>query len=113
MRNPNINGLVMATPTDELSHLIGQLEAAKAQALARLCTPGTLVEPHSQADRLLTMPQVADRLGITVHQAREMGRRGELPVIVVGERFVRVRGRSLEEWIRRRESATLRCAGGR
>jgi hypothetical protein len=59
------------------------------------------------------MPQVADRLGVKEHQAREMGRRNELPVIVIGERFVRVRAGALEEWIRRRENGrSIRRTGG-
>ena len=50
------------------------------------------------------MPEAAERLGIKEHQAREMGRRHELPTIMVGERHVRVSARALEEWIRRRET---------
>jgi excisionase family DNA binding protein len=65
-------------------------------------------------DHLLTMPEVAERLGVTEHQAREMGRRQQLPVITVGDRFVRVRAGALEEWIRLRENGrTIRRGGGR
>jgi excisionase family DNA binding protein len=59
------------------------------------------------------MPETAKRLGITEHQAREMGRRGELPIVTVGERFVRVRAAALEGWILRRERGTLSRPGGR
>ena len=65
------------------------------------------------SDRLLTMPRAAERLGITEHQAREMGRRGELPVVHVGERHVRVSARALEEWIKRRAQARLAEPGRR
>ena len=37
---------------------------------------------------------------------RELGRRGELPVVIVGERALRVRKSSLDQWIRLRENGT-------
>ena len=55
-------------------------------------------------DRLLSMPEVAQRLGIKEHRARELGRRHELPTVTVGDRGVRVSTRGLDEWIRRRET---------
>ena len=58
-----VSALIRSTPVPDLPKVLGQLEAAKAQAWARLHTPTILVEAVShQADRLLTMPQVADRL---------------------------------------------------
>ena len=90
-------------PSAELPALVGLLAQAQAVALARLTTPSA--ERHNPTDdRLLTMPEVARRLGINESQAREMGRRHELPTIIVGERHVRVRASALEEWIRRREN---------
>lgn len=50
-----------ATP-DELPALIGQLEAAKATAWARLTTPSAQSE---QCDELLAVPEAARRLGIS------------------------------------------------
>ena len=87
--------------------------AARLGALAAGMTVPRRGPDAPEANRLLTMPEVAERLAVTEHQAREMGRRSELPVITVGERFVRVRARSLEDWIRRREGATLSRARGR
>ena len=46
-------------------------------------------------------------------RAREMGRRGELPVILVGQRRVRVSGRALADWIAARDGGTLRRGSGR
>jgi excisionase family DNA binding protein len=88
-----------ATP-EELAEVIGALEGAKASAYARLASK-TVPRPAAE-DRLLNMVEVAERLGITEHQAREMGRRGEIPVTTVGERFVRVRASALEDWILQR-----------
>lgn len=88
-----------ATPED-LPEVLGVLERARARTLERLVrTPAAPPQ-----DPLLTMQDVASRLSIKVSQARELGRRGELPTVTVGERFVRVRESSLEEWIRRREA---------
>jgi excisionase family DNA binding protein len=81
--------------------------AARLAQLGAGLAPASTTPRDSPGDRLLTMPEAAERLGITEHHAREMGRRGELPVTVIGERFVRVHAGALEEWIRRREGATV------
>ncbi len=49
-------------------------------------------------DRLLTLPEVATLLQVPEEHAREMGRRGELPILNVG-RYVRVRLSTLRQWI--------------
>jgi excisionase family DNA binding protein len=79
----------------------------------RNVTPDANGKCDDGSGRLLTMPEAAERLGITVHHAREMGRRGELPIILVGDRRVRIRVAALEEWIRRRERATVPTRRGR
>jgi excisionase family DNA binding protein len=94
--------IALEAPATELPELVGSLAEAQAVALARLTAAGAPSTPPQ--DQLLTMPEVAERLAITEHRAREMGRRGELPVVTVGERFVRVRRSALEEWVRRREN---------
>lgn len=109
----DLQAAVAETPRQELPALVGVLAAAQAVALARLTTR-TPEDRRPADDRLLTMPEVAERLGITEHQARAMGRRGELPTLTVGDRFVRVRATALEEWIRRRENGrSIRERGGR
>ncbi len=108
-----LSRFVADTPRASLPVLIGALAHAQAVALARLLTPPA-GRPDDDADTLLTMPEVARRLGVTEYQAREMGRRGELPTVTVGERLVRVRGGALSEWIRRRESGrTIETRKGR
>lgn len=94
-----LEAAVAAAEPPELLALAGELQG---RAWSRLFPPQQSAEKYS----LLTMSEVAERLGVTEHQAREMGRRGELPIVTVGERFVRVRATSLEEWIRRRENGT-------
>ena len=57
-------------------------------------------------DRLLDMAEVAKVLGVVEGAARDLGRRGELPVVNVG-RYVRVRASSLREWMAVRENGRL------
>jgi excisionase family DNA binding protein len=107
---PALEAALSRAEAPELLALAGELQG---RAWASLTTR-TSEHQEPADDRLLTMPEVAERLGVTEHQAREMGRRQELPVITVGDRFVRVRARALEEWIRLRENGrTIRREGGR
>ena len=105
----DLRALVDQASLEELPALAGKLREAEllAEMKLRSVTPDASGKRHDETDRLLTMPEAAERLGITVHHAREMGRRGELPVILVGDRRVRIRAAALEEWIRRRERATV------
>ena len=108
---PRLTDLVEAAAPAELPRLIGGLEAARAAAWAPLASIGS---PKGEAsDQLLSMPEAARRLGITEHQAREMGRRREQPVVHVGERHVRVSVRALEEWIRWQGNGSLSAPRGR
>ncbi len=108
--HPRLTDLVGAAAPGELPRLIGELESAKAAAWARLASIGS---PKGEAsDRLLSMPE-ARRLRITEHQAREMGRRRQLPVVHVGERHGRVSLRTLEDWIRRQGNSSLSVPRGR
>lgn len=51
----------------------------------------------------LTMPEVAEALGISRRFAYEMAQRGELPTVRLGTR-VFVRKDALAEWLKARES---------
>ncbi len=53
---------VRELPAEELPDLLGQLEAAKATAWARLTAPSPLAQPH---DELLDVAEAARRLGIS------------------------------------------------
>jgi hypothetical protein len=50
-------------PAEDLPGLIGQLEAAKATAYARLTAPTPV---HSEHDELLDVTEAARRLGVSV-----------------------------------------------
>ena len=99
----DLEALVAQAPQEELPRLIGQLAQAQAAATARLVAPAP---PKADGDRLLDMEAVAAALGVPVSHARELGRRGELPIVHVG-RYVRVRAGALSEWMALRENGRL------
>jgi len=95
--------LVDEAPLTELPALAGQLEAARVKLALRLVAPAPA---SSEGDRLVDMGEVARVLDVPVAHARELGRRGELPVVHVG-RYVRVRAGALAEWMALRENGRL------
>lgn len=100
--------IVREADVSELAALAGKLREAELLAEMKLRSVTLTNGNGREAEgRLLAMPEVAQRLGITEHQAREMGRRGELPVVTVGARRVRVSAHALAEWIAVRERGSL------
>jgi len=100
--------LARETPQPNLPRVLGMFAEAQAEALARLRSPqpnGALADE----ERLVDMPEVAKVLGIPEEHARELGRRGEIPTVRVGERYVRVRLSSLRQWIETNEGGRLRA----
>lgn len=100
MTRADLARLVDEAEDTELPEIVGELEAAKARAYARLMT--TRVHAPAQ-DALLTMDEVAAQLRMGETIVREMGRRGEIPTVQVGDRGVRVRQSALNEYIRKHE----------
>ena len=89
---------------DELPEVAAALELARVKLQLRLVAPAPA---KADADRLVDMEEVARVFGVPVAHARELGRRGELPIVHVG-RYVRVRAGALTEWMALRESGRLR-----
>jgi excisionase family DNA binding protein len=58
--------------------------------------------------RLLTADDVAAVLGVPRTFVYSLARRGELPTVRVGERYVRFRAHALEHWIQAQESTRPR-----
>lgn len=54
--------------------------------------------------RLLTADDVAELLGVPRTFVYALSRRGVLPTVRIGERYVRYRAQAIEEWITGRES---------
>ncbi len=92
-------------PVEQIPAVIGQLAALQLRLVARWLAetdrqPSSATRGHEE---LLTMTAVAETLDVPVAYARELGRRGELPVIRVGRKYVRVRRSVLDAWIAQRE----------
>ncbi len=58
--------------------------------------------------RLFTVDDVASILGVPRTFVYALARRGELPTVRVGERYVRFRAQALEGWIASQESTRPR-----
>jgi excisionase family DNA binding protein len=83
----------------DLPAVIGDLERLKTSASARLFTLSTSPASAATDEVLLTIPQVAARLQIGLAYAYELVRRGSLPKVQVGKKYVRVRGQDLEGFL--------------
>jgi excisionase family DNA binding protein len=102
---------IEAAEVAELPAIIGAHEAAKALAWSRLSGAQPPAPAQPDPNRLLTMRVVAMRLGIGEWNAREMGRRGEIPTVRVGGKGVRVRESALNEYIRKNERGVTMSRG--
>ncbi len=74
----------------------GRLAALEGLLLDRLLA--LQAQPPSVPDELLDMPMVAKLLGIPESRARELGRRGQLPVVAVGK-YIRVRRSAVDAFM--------------
>lgn len=97
-----LRAIVQAAPVERLPELLGRIESVRVLGLARLTAPAQTPAPSAD-DPLLSLPEVAAILAVPVEHARELGRRGALPTVRVGERYVRVRRTALERFLRERE----------
>jgi excisionase family DNA binding protein len=87
---------------DEANSILGKLDDADKWTLLKalmgdLARP-TPLTPSPEADRLLAVPEVADRLGYRPTYVYELLKRGELPC-VRDKKFVRVRRSALDTYI--------------
>lgn len=84
--------------------LLGLLERLKALAWVQIMGSPLNTADGPKQDRLLTLPDVAERLAIPTGHAYELARRDVLPVVRFGK-YVRVSEVSLTHWMR--EQTTL------
>ena len=95
---------------EELPQLVGQLEAAKAAAWARLMTkPAT---GNDTDEQLLTLPAVAELLEVPPDRAYDLARQGMLPVVQIGK-YRRVRRSALEAFVAENEQPSVPARGRR
>ena len=60
---------------------------------------------------MLTIPQVAERLCVPTAYAYELARRGELPTVRLGKKYVRIPLASFERWLAMQERAARPGSG--
>lgn len=77
----DLRGLIETAPAIELPKLIGELEALKAAAWARLTTP---MPSKQDAPELVTPARMAEIVGCPEHWIRSKARGGLLPVVQMG-----------------------------
>ena len=78
--------------------LLGLLERLKALAWVQIVGSPLHTTNGPEPDRLLTLPEVAERLAIPMGHAYDLARRDLLPVVRFGK-YVRVSAASLTRWI--------------
>src|SRR5258708_14955101 len=88
--------------------LMVALAARLAQLGAGLVLPAANWSsgPSEEPERLLTLPQVAEVLGIPEDRAYDLARRRELPVVTIG-RYKRVRASAVRYFIGANEQRAL------
>ena len=67
-----------------------------------------LAQTSSAGSRLLVAEDVAALLGVSPAFVYALVRRGELPAVRVGDRYVRFRAEAVRDWIAERESTDRR-----
>jgi excisionase family DNA binding protein len=71
-------------------------------------TPPLAPTPGEPPGRLLVAEDVAALLGVPPAFVYALARRGELPAVRVGERYIRFRRQAIEDWVAARESTHRR-----
>jgi excisionase family DNA binding protein len=80
--------------------LLAQLAGLQSLLLSRLLVVEVQSSsPRPPDDRLLTIPEVAERLSVPPAYAYELARRGELPTVRVGRKYIRVPLSAFEKWL--------------
>ena len=80
--------------------LLGRLAGLQTLLLAHLASGRSKADtPSTVANHLLTIPDVATRLSVPPAYAYELARRGEIPTVKVGRKYVRVPAAALEKWL--------------
>lgn len=76
-------------------------------ALTEVTPSPTPLPPPANASRLLTVADVAERLGVTKEWVWAQARAGRIPHVQLG-RYRRFREEAIDEWLRRLEADSLK-----
>lgn len=93
---------------EERRRVVSQLAAliVLLESSAVAITPVSKVAPpEPRAERLLTVPATAERMGFAKSYIYEIIRRGELRAVRRGK-YIRVRESAVDEWVRAHEGLT-------
>lgn len=75
---------VLPPSAPELPGVMGRLEEIRAVAQQRMLAPAPTPAAAPALDRLLTIPEAAERLGISKWTVEEKCRRREIPAVRIG-----------------------------
>ena len=92
---------MVEVPPEAVPPLMAQCAALQSALAARLATvpPVSFPPPSAQdTERLLTVPEVAEVLGVHPSSVYELARSGKLPTVRVGK-YVRIAPSALREWL--------------
>ncbi len=97
-------------PLEVVEALLSQCHVIEGALLTRLLAAQARADGQPEAsgegDRLLTIAEVADLLGVPKGYAYELARRGDLPTVRFGK-YVRVAISALREWVARHQEKAL------
>lgn len=99
---------IIATPSEALPVVLGDLERLRAIAWSRLVRTALTGDrpPDVEDDPLLTIPEVATQLHLAPSYVYDLARRGQLATVRAGK-YVRIRRSTLRRWIAAHEEARL------
>lgn len=93
-------GVTDETPSGDLPRLIGDLEAAKAHAWARLTVPAANVTTGQPPEENVSAKEAARRLGVSPDYLYKQAKADRLPFVVHIGRRVLFDARGLDRWKR-------------
>ncbi|MBI4573258.1 MAG: helix-turn-helix domain-containing protein [candidate division NC10 bacterium] len=80
--------------------LLAKLAGVQTALLGRLLAGGgNGADPGAAPEPLMKIPDVAKRLDVPMAFAYELARRGEIPTVRIGKKYVRVSSAALEKWM--------------
>jgi excisionase family DNA binding protein len=94
---------VETAPLELLEETAADLERARIRVLRRIAATSAPAPKNGNGEELLTPEEVAERLKVAKPYVYDLCRRGDLPSVPVGPRYVRIPRRAFEEYVRARE----------
>jgi hypothetical protein len=103
---PDLVAIAREAATEDVPAFLGKVAEAEAVLRLRLMAAAGQTAANQEADRLLTLPEVAAVLGVPKDRAYDLARRSQVPVVTVGK-YKRVRLTALWAFIYANEKMGL------